>query len=172
MSFKYHDQTIAGLPDLDTTPTQNSVNAITSGGVYSALAAKKTVMSITAQEYSLLSQAEKMADIVYVITDDEAPTDTVYSKTQVDSLISNVIAQEVIRVEIASYDGTTTRIPSSGTNPLITADHVVISSTLGTPSVQTGDWTVTTYAGYLTLSGNASGSTSVRLILGKAGTVI
>lgn len=168
MSFKYHDQTIAGLTDFDLTPTQNSINAVTSGGVYSALAEKKSIINITKSDYDNLSQAQKMADIVYIITDDVNPTDTVYSKTQVDSLLANVVQQEVVVVEIASYSGGTATV----SNAAITSSHVVISSTLGTPSVQTSDWTVTTSNGSLTLSGTASGATTVRLVLGKPGTTV
>lgn len=79
-------------------------------------------------------------------------------------------AAQVIVVNIASYSGSQVRVPASGTNSAITGDHVLLYAILGTPANQTDDWTVTTYAGYLTLSGPASGATSVKLVLGKAGT--
>lgn len=79
-------------------------------------------------------------------------------------------ATDIIVVNIASYSGSQVRVPASGTNAAITASHVLLSSTVGTPANQTGDWIVTTYSGYLTLSGPASGATSVKLVLGKAGT--
>ena len=68
-----------------------------------------------------------------------------------DELISqgNQLDRKIVVVNIAAYSGTTLRVPSSGTNSNITADHEVLMCTLGTPSVQTGDWTVNTYAGYL-----------------------
>lgn len=81
-------------------------------------------------------------------------------------------ATEVIVVNIASYSGSQVRVPASGTNAAITANHVLLASTVGTPVYQTGDWTVTTYDGYLTLSGSASAATTVQLVLGKAGTTI
>lgn len=78
----------------------------------------------------------------------------------------------LIVVNIASYSGSQVRVPASGTNPAITASHVLLAATVGTPANQTGDWTVTTYDGYLTLSGPASAATTVQLVLGKAGTTI
>ena len=81
-------------------------------------------------------------------------------------------ATEVIVVNIASYSGSQVRVPASGTNAAITASHVLLASTVGTPVYQTGDWTVTTYDGYLTLSGSASAATTVQLVLGKVGTTI
>lgn len=81
-------------------------------------------------------------------------------------------ATDIIVVNIASYSGSQVRVPASGTNAAITASHVLLASTVGTPANQTGDWTVTTYNGYLTLSGPASAATTVQLVLGKAGTTI
>jgi len=103
-------------------------------------------------------------------------------ESDIDGLAENVTAlegdittlseTEVIVVNIASYSGSQVRVPATGTNPAITANHVLLASTLGTPSAQTGDWTVNTYDGYLTLSGTATGTTTVKLVLGKAGTTI
>lgn len=98
----------------DATPTANSTNPVTSGGVKAAL----------------------------------------------DS--------EVIVVNLASFSS----LPQTVSNAAIKADHVVIDSTLGTPSAQTGDWTVTTANGSLTISGNISGSTTLKIVLGLAGTTI
>lgn len=99
---------------VDSTPTANSTNLVSSGGVKAAL----------------------------------------------DS--------EVIVVNLASFSS----LPQTVSNAAIKADHVVINSTLGTPSAQTGDWTVTTAAGSLTISGNISGSTTLTLTLGLTGTTI
>lgn len=65
--------------------------------------------------------------------------------------------------------GTVSSLPKTVSNAKITADHVVIQAELGTPSAQTGDWTVTTSAGSVTLSGTISGSTTVTLVLGNSG---
>lgn len=58
-------------------------------------------------------------------------------------------------------------LPITISDSNITADHIVAESTLGTPSAQDGDWTVTTAAGSVTVSGNISGSTTLRLVLVK-----
>jgi hypothetical protein len=42
---------------------------------------------------------------------------------------------------------------------------VVATYELGTPSAQTGDWTVTTDTDSVTISGTISGSTTVKLVL-------
>lgn len=56
-------------------------------------------------------------------------------------------------------------LPLTISNSYITSDHVVINSVLSNPSAQTGDWTVTTNSGSLTISGSISGSTTVTLYL-------
>lgn len=50
----------------------------------------------------------------------------------------------------------------------IESDMVVVNSELSAPSAQTSDWTVTTSAGSLTISGSVSGSTDVTLYLTKS----
>lgn len=72
---------------------------------------------------------------------------------------------EIIGVNI----GPVSSLPVTVSNAKITADHVVIQATVGTPTAQTGVWTVTTSAGSVTLSGSISGSTSVTLVLGNSG---
>lgn len=56
-------------------------------------------------------------------------------------------------------------LPATLNNSLITSNHVVVNSYLSNPGAQTGDWTVTTSNGSLTISGDISGSTSVTLYL-------
>ena len=65
--------------------------------------------------------------------------------------------------------GTVSSLPKTVSNAKITADHVVIQAELGTPAAQTGNWTVTTSTGSVTLSGAISGSTTVTLVLGNSG---
>lgn len=64
--------------------------------------------------------------------------------------------------------GTISSLPVTINNTSVTEDMVVLQSTLGTPSAQTGDWTVTTAAGSLTISGSISGSTTLTLYLMKS----
>ena len=51
---------------------------------------------------------------------------------------------------------------------LMTSEHVLSAYELGDPQVQQGDWSVTTDTGTVTLSGSASGTTSVKLLLVRA----
>lgn len=69
----------------------------------------------------------------------------------------------VLPVSIASFSS----LPQTVTNSKITADMVCVKTELGTPSAQAGDWTVTTSAGSLTISGSISGSTTATLYLAR-----
>ena len=62
--------------------------------------------------------------------------------------------------------GTISSLPQTFTDANITADMVVLESVLGTPSAQTGDWTVTTTNGSVTISGSISESTTLMLYFG------
>lgn len=53
----------------------------------------------------------------------------------------------------------------STTVKLITSNMICVYSELSNPSVQTSDWTVTTYDGSVTVSGTINGSTSLTLVL-------
>lgn len=64
--------------------------------------------------------------------------------------------------------GTVSSLPKTVTDANIDDDMVVLNSEIGTPSAQTGDWTVTTSAGSLTVSGTISGSTTLKLYLMKS----
>lgn len=78
--------------------------------------------------------------------------------TQVASAVNEA---KVLQVDIAAFSS----LPQTVSNAAITSDHVVVNSVLGTPSSQTGDWTVTTSAGSLTIAGTISGSTTLTLYL-------
>jgi len=58
-------------------------------------------------------------------------------------------------------------LPQTISNAAITSDHVVMNSVLSNPSAQTGDWTITTSSGSLTIAGTINGSTTVTLYLLK-----
>lgn len=78
--------------------------------------------------------------------------------TQVASAVNEA---KVLQVDVSAFSS----LPQTVSNNAITADHVVVNSVLGTPSAQTGDWTVTTSAGSLTIAGTISGSTTLTLYL-------
>jgi len=68
---------------------------------------------------------------------------------------------KVLVVTLSSFSS----LPATFYETAVTADHVCIKAELGTPSAQTGDWTVTTSAGELNISGSISGSTTATLYL-------
>ena len=58
-------------------------------------------------------------------------------------------------------------LPQTISNEKIALAMVVVNAVLSNPAAQTGDWTVTTASGSLTISGSISGSTSITLYLEK-----
>ena len=56
-------------------------------------------------------------------------------------------------------------IPTTISNAAITATMVCIKAELSNPSAQSGDWTVTTASGTVTISGTISGTTDIKLYL-------
>lgn len=86
-------------------------------------------------------------------------------KASVESL-AEIVAEtrKVLVVTVASFSS----LPQTITNADITSDMVVVNSVLGTPSAQTGDWTVTTSNGSANIAGSISGSTTLTLYLMKS----
>ena len=75
---------------------------------------------------------------------------------------------ETKEVLVVDVDTAFNSLPQTVSNANITSDMVVVNSVLGTPSAQTGDWTVTTSTGSLTIAGTISGSTTATLYLLKS----
>ncbi len=98
------------------------------------------------------------------VTDGNTVTDgtAVFTAYSVANLIDN--AGGVLTVTVPSFNS----LPQTVSNADITSDMVVVNSVLGTPSSQTGDWTVTTSTGSLTIAGTISGSTTLTLYLAKS----
>ena len=99
-----------------------------------------------------------------VSADGDTVTDgtAVFTAYSVANLIDN--AGGVLTVTVPSFNS----LPQTVSNADITSDMVVVNSVLGTPSSQTGDWTVTTSNGSLTIAGTISGSTTLTLYLSKS----
>lgn len=158
-----------GTSDYDDLTDKPSINGTTLSG-------NKTAAELGLGTYSKPSGGIPASDLASAVQTSLGKADTalqsVPSTYRTAAAQDAIDATEVIVVNIASYSGSQVRVPASGTNAAITANHVLLASTVGTPVYQTGDWTVTTYDGYLTLSGSASAATTVKLILGKAGTTI
>ena len=58
-------------------------------------------------------------------------------------------------------------LPTTINNTGTTANWYVVNSVLSNPAAQAGDWTVTTGAGTITISGSISGTTDIKLYLIK-----
>ena len=84
--------------------------------------------------------------------------------SQIQTLTNNVAKCETLVVSVASFSA----LPQTITNASIEDDMVVVNSVLSNPSAQTGDWTVTTSNGSLTISGSISGTTTATLYLMKS----
>lgn len=78
------------------------------------------------------------------------------------------VEQEIITVNISAISS----LPKTVSNAAIKAEHTVLAYTLGTPAAMTDDWTVTTSAGSLTITGSISGSTTMKIILGLVGSSV
>ncbi len=94
--------------------------------------------------------------------------DTYYDGASTGAQIDESVQKGIVVVNC----GTISVLPATISNANILASHVVLEALLGTPSAQTGDWTVATSAGSLTISGNISGSTTLTLYLGRAAQTI
>lgn len=73
----------------------------------------------------------------------------------------NIEDLKVLQIDIPSFSS----LPLTISNANITSNHVEMKTVFSNPSAQTGDWTVTTSAGSLTISGSISGSTSLTMYL-------
>ena len=79
-----------------------------------------------------------------------------------------MVTADAITVNIASFNS----LPQTVSDAAITADHIAVHCELGTPTAMTGDWTITTAAGSVTVSGTMTGSTTLQLVLVKSGASI
>lgn len=84
--------------------------------------------------------------------------------SQIQNLTNNVAKCETLVVSVPSFSA----LPQTIINANIEDDMVVVNSVLSNPSAHTGDWTVTTSSGSLTISGAISGTTTATLYLMKS----
>lgn len=87
----------------------------------------------------------------------------IYANCSADSSGGTAVAMQVLKVTKSSVSSLSTTI----TNSAITSDMEVLHSVLSNPSAQTGDWTVTTSNGSLTIAGSISGTTNITLYLAE-----
>ena len=94
-------------------------------------------------------------------------TNLTYLWGKIKNLVSTSISgSETLIIDIASFSS----LPKTVSNSNIESDMIAVNMVLGTPSAQTGDWTITTANGSLTISGTSaiSGSTTATLYLMKS----
>jgi len=122
--------------------------------------------SAAAAAESAEAEAEQIVSTYELI-----PTRVSTLETNVGTLQTDVetLGTKTDKLEALVIDcGTVSTLPKTVTDASIEDDMVALNSELGTPSAQTGDWTVTTSAGSLTVSGTISGSTTLKLYLMKS----
>lgn len=90
-----------------------------------------------------------------------------YGDNLVDKLRHDIPAQIAKMPPLEISFGTISSLPATVTNSKITDTMVCLPGNclIGTPAAQTGDWTITTSNGSVTLSGTISGSTAVTVWL-------
>lgn len=116
----------------------------------------------TTAAYDTMSQAEATAGTSIV-------GKLISAKVLVDTILAKITAAITGKQDIPLWVdmGTVSSLPVTKSASGITADMKCTAYLLGTPSAQTGDWTVTTAAGSVTVSGNISGSTTLEIKLEK-----
>ena len=82
--------------------------------------------------------------------------------------VKDFINSEIMPLSITVTSSSFNSLPQTISNTKITSDHVVVNAVLSNPSAQTGDWTVTTSNGSLTISGTINGTTTITLNLIKS----
>lgn len=139
------------LPDSDGNV---SVNAVPSGG--------------TTGQYLRKTSSGYAWQTVTVDQTYSSSSTNAQSGVAVASAVSTAKTEVVNELKVLVITSSSfSSLPQTLTNSSITADHVVVNSVLSNPSAQTGDWTVTTSSGSLSISGSISGSTTLTLYLAK-----
>jgi len=132
--------------------------------IFQQLATDAAIAAAAAE--SAEAEAEQIVSTYELI-----PTRVSTLETNVGTLQTDVetLGTKTDKLEALVIDcGTVSTLPKTVTDASIEDDMVVLNSEIGTPSAQTGDWTVTTSAGSLTVSGTISGSTTLKLYLMKS----
>ena len=142
------DDYIKNKPTIPTVPT--NVSAFTNDAGY--------ITGYTETDPTVPSWAKASSKPSYTASE------VSYNSSSVQAALDDLCTLKVLVVSVAAFSS----LPQTVSNSAITANHVCIKAELGTPSSQAGDWTVTTSAGSLTLSGSISGSTTAKLYLAVA----
>lgn len=161
---------------LDSIVTENAGSPIISveTSAFSSLPVTITSEKITENHYlleSTLSNPSAQAGDWTVTTSDGSMTisGSISGSTTAHIMLGRVDNESstVLVFDITSFS----TLPQTITDSRITQYHYLLHTELGTPSAQTGDWTVTTETGSMTINGSISGSTTLRVIIGTAGSI-
>lgn len=127
-----------------------------------------SVISVNGQTGVVVLNIPNSSDDLSNDSNVSGPTITAALNTLNSGLSSANLRVEkgIIYAQISNYNGTTIRVPASGTSEFITTNHVLLNAILTYPQYQSGDLVVTTYDGYFELSGNVMDQTNVMLVLG------
>lgn len=169
--------------------TQETLSVDTCANGYSRI--DLVCMRFTHDNNTLIDDAELVIIQGTAVADPNTPSAPSYNSGTIDSgatvvdmplyrinlagsTVTYTQLAEVVDREIESLGtlvietGTISSLPTTVTDDRIADDMVVVNSVLSVPSAQTGDWTVTTSDGSLTISGTISGSTTLTLYLNKS----
>ena len=152
------------LPDANGNVTIQAGAGLPSGGTTGQVLTKLSSADDDADWEDIPSDSTKMDLVSSPTSGHLLTTDSTGQATDSGSSISDV--QEEVKCLVCNISSISA-LPFTLNRANITSDHVVVNSVLGNPSAQTGDWTVTTNNGSLTISGSISGSTTVTLYLIK-----
>lgn len=133
-----------------------------------------TALGVNATDYftiidgSFTSTTKLTAALLKLFTTGDITQLTTSDKSSVVAAINEVDAHaaknECLMLTVSGISSLSKTVSNSN----IASDMVVVNSTFSNPAAQTGDWTVTTGTGTLTISGTISGTTDVTLYLMKS----
>lgn len=129
-------------------------------GDYSGLTNKPSINGVTL-EGNKTASALGLASLADV---QSAQADASDAMQDASEALAEVTALQTLVLNIPSFNS----LPQTVSDANITSDMVVVNSVLSNPSAQTGDWTITTSDGSLSVSGSISGTTSLTLYLNKS----
>lgn len=151
-------QVLTKVSSADGDANWQNVNGLPSGGTVGQVLTKQ---SSTAGDATWQTINIPTVDQTYSSVSTNAQ-----SGVAVASAVATAKAEAIAEIKcLVLTSSSFSSLPQTITNANITSDHVVINSVLSNPSAQTGDWTVTTSNGSLSISGSISGSTTITLYL-------
>lgn len=178
---------VGALPSSTSIPTKTSDLTNDSGFLSSAVTTFNGQSGAVTYSAPVSSVNGQTGAVSLTATDVDALPDSTVIPTNVSELTNDsgyLTSDDVSRVAlVGEYDAligkpdltvykcvvvtssSFSSLPQTLSNANLTANHVVVNSVLSNPSAQTSDWTITTSARSLSISGSISGSTTITLYL-------